>query len=180
MVWKWKKVTQGLENNARLNKMIIDAARLETFTHDWLEVTFNYPEINWQNETTARSDVHPETLFLKSIQEAFLYEHVKYPTCFRGNKKPTTINLVFTNEEGMISTLRHCPPLGKNHHVSLTFTFNCYIGSYHEPAEHFRYHHGQYDNVREHFQKIEWDLLMKDKTAEQSWEIVNKHLQEAL
>ena len=34
--------------------------------------------------------------------------------------------------------------------------------------------------MRKHFQEIEWDLLMKDKTAEQSWETINKHLQEAI
>ena len=176
----YKSPNSTQENNARLNNMIMDAARLKTFTHVLIGGDFNYQGINWQNETTARSDVHPETQFLESIQEAFLYEYVKYATHFRGDQKPTTIDLVFTNEEGMISTLRYCPPLGKSQHVSLTFTRNCYIGSYHEPEEYFRYHHGHYDNMKNHFQEIEWDLLMKGKTAEQSWETVNKHLQEAL
>ena len=81
----YRSPNSTLENNPRLNKMIIDAARLKTFTHVLIGGDFNYPGINWQNETTARSDVHPETLFLESIQEAFLYEHVKYPTHYRGN-----------------------------------------------------------------------------------------------
>ena len=102
---------------ARLNKMIIDATRLETFTHVLIGGDFNYPGINRQNETTARSYVHPKTLFLESIQEAFLYEHVTYPTHFRGNQKPATIDLVFTNEEPLHSVLH----LEKSHHVSLTF-----------------------------------------------------------
>ena len=34
--------------------------------------------------------------------------------------------------------------------------------------------------MRKHSQEIKWDLLLKDKTAEQSWVTVNKYLQEAL
>ena len=40
------------------------------------------------------------------------------PLISEGTRKKITIDLVFTNEEGMIPTLRHCSPLGKSHHVT--------------------------------------------------------------
>ena len=73
----YRSPNSALENNARLNKMSIDVVRLITFTYVLIGDDFNYPGINWQNETTARCNVHPGTLFFESIQEPFLYEHVQ-------------------------------------------------------------------------------------------------------
>ena len=65
----------------------------------------------------------------------------------------------------MVSCLQHYAPLGKSHHVSLIFNFNCYINNYNAPRIQLKYHQGQYNNVRKYFQDINWDIL-QDKTAE--------------
>ena len=43
------------------------------------------------------------------------------------DKKCSILDLVFTNDENIISNLSYLPGLGKSVHVLLNFGFNCYI-----------------------------------------------------
>ena len=36
------------------------------------------------------------------------------------------------------------------------------------------------DQMRQYMQTIDWELLIKDKTAEEFWETLNKHMHESL
>jgi hypothetical protein len=45
-------------------------------------------------------------------------------TRFRGDNQPSLLDLIFTNEEGMIDTIEHNAPLGNSDHETLEFNFN--------------------------------------------------------
>ena len=48
------------------------------------------------------------------------------PTRVRHGQEPSVLDLVLTNEEGMIENIEYGNPLGKSDHLVLTFEFKCY------------------------------------------------------
>ena len=63
---------------------------------------FNQPGVDCHNE---ESPEHPEdkaTLFLEAVRDAFLFQHVKQPTHYRGEQTPNILDLVMSNEEDMV------------------------------------------------------------------------------
>jgi len=55
----------------------------------------------------------------------YLFQHVQEPTRHR-NSNSSLLDLVFTNEEGMISDIKHLPGLGLSDHICLQFALTCY------------------------------------------------------
>ena len=49
----------------------------------------------------------------KHNSRCFLYQHVTQPTRYRIGETPNLLDLIITNEEGLISSLEHFPGLGK-------------------------------------------------------------------
>ena len=47
-------------------------------------------------------------------------------TIYRGDNTPNTLDLIFTNESGMLDSLKYLAPIGKSHHSSLKMDFCCY------------------------------------------------------
>ena len=54
-----------------------------------------------------------------------MYQHVSEPTRFRIGEEPSLLDLVLTNEEGMIQNLEYQPGLGNSDHLSLIFDLGC-------------------------------------------------------
>ena len=48
------------------------------------------------------------------------------PTGFRDGQEPSTLDLVFTNEENMVNNISYSPGLGSSDHLIITFQFICY------------------------------------------------------
>ena len=69
---------------------------------------FNYPEIDWNYTISRAAEIHPSHIFLHSIQDSLLYQHVTQPTRHRLGESPNTLDLIITNEEGMIN--KNQPP----------------------------------------------------------------------
>ena len=61
--------------------------------------------------------------FLEVVRDSFLFQYVKQPTRYRNENTPSLLDLVFTNEKGMIETIDHCSPVGNSDHEILEFTF---------------------------------------------------------
>ena len=77
----------------------------------------NFLNIDWVNITTDRGPGDINYGFLETIRDCFLYQHITEPTRGRGDAKPSTIDLLFSNEEGMVTDVYIEPPLGKNYRL---------------------------------------------------------------
>ena len=44
----------------------------------------------------------------------------------RIDQEPHVLDLLLSNEDGMISDIEYCSPLGKSDHSLINFNFNCY------------------------------------------------------
>ena len=63
---------------------------------------FNYPEIHWECEYVEESTgIRP---FIETLQDCHLHQHVMQPTRYRDGNEPSCLDLVLTNEEGMVHT----------------------------------------------------------------------------
>ena len=93
---------------------------------DCLTGDFNF-HINWHQWSTPFSSRSKEELFLETLRNSFLYQHVLEPTRRRGTNEPSTLDLVLTSEENQVSDLTYHAPLGKSDHSILSFNFNCYL-----------------------------------------------------
>ena len=61
-----------------------------------------------------------EYRFIEAIRDTYMHQHVLEPT--RGRDNPTLLDLIFTNEEGIIERIEHKSPLGKSDHGTSTTT----------------------------------------------------------
>ena len=135
------------ENSAKLNTLIRTLALDKGYTHKCFVGDFNYNSIKWQNWTTSLNQNSKEEKFLEALRDSYLYQHVKEPTRSRGMDEPSTLDLIFTNEDSQVHQLDHCSPLGKSDHCVLSFSFQCYI-DFVVPTTRFRYESGDFNAMR--------------------------------
>ena len=81
---------------------------------------FNYKDIDWRNDFTPIGQHHLHN-FIETLKECYLYQHVTEPTRYRENETPNLLDLIISNEEGMIHDLEYLPSLGESDHVCLSF-----------------------------------------------------------
>jgi len=82
-------------------------------------------------------------MFLDAVHDSGLSQHVTEPTHYRPNITANILDLVFTNEEAMISSINYFPGIGSSDHVCLQFHLLCY--STHAKASLPRYNLRQAD-----------------------------------
>ena len=156
------------ENNTALNELLIDITNKRT--HVLLMGDFNLPEINWE-ELSAPGKENRATTFLNTIRDTFLFQHVRKPTHYRGDQQPTLIDLIFTNEEGMIKNLLHNSPLGKSHHHCLTFQLVTYTEKSKENhGSKYSYLRGDYENMRAYLSSQDLMKGLEGKKTQEAWD----------
>ncbi len=140
---------------------ILEAMCARRFSHVLVCGDFNHPEIDWIAHTTPR-DTTRAASFLETIDNTYMYQHIKDFTRSRGTAQRSTLDLVLTNEEQMLTDLCYEAPLGRSDHCVLRFTLVCYS----EPLESgngrkFLYHKGDYDEMRSALD-IDWEAAFAD------------------
>ena len=73
------------------------------------------------------------------------------------SQEPSILDLIITNEEGMIEDMEYLSPLEKSDHIILTFNFRTYY--YHKYIEKtvFSYEKGNYKEMQNYLQNHEWE-----------------------
>ena len=99
--------------------------------------------------TTASNEQHNSTLFIESIRESFLFHHVSKPTRIRENNEPSILDLVFTNEEEIISDIQYKSSLEKSDHLIISLKFNNYLDLNIEDNKYLKqnYFKGDYQSI---------------------------------
>lgn len=142
---------------------------------------FNYPDINW--ESWSKPSVSGSSnKFLNTLKNSYLYQHVTSPTRACINQQPSTLDLLITNEEGMVSNLEVLAPLGKSDHGILSFQLHCYTETCSDNNVNSRdYNKGNYDDLRKHV-AIDWVSLLNslDGDVKQQFHVFTEILQKAV
>ena len=82
---------------------------------------FNLPQLNWTTSFCSAPESHHAHKFLAAIHDCLLFQHVTQPIRFRDAVAPSLLELVITNEEGMLTNLQYLPGLGKSDYVVIDF-----------------------------------------------------------
>ena len=105
----------------------------------------------------------------KCVRDSFLIQHVKEPTRYRNEDRPSILDLILTNEEGMVSELQYCDPIGNSDHVTLVFSILTRIEEKRENRHGLRYFKGDYGAINNKLQNIQWEDTLAHKDVEESW-----------
>ena len=128
---------------------------------------FNYPGIDWECDYVGDSP-NTTAAFIETIQECYLYQHIFEPTRFRDGHEPGLLDLVLSNEEGMVYNLTHKSGLDESDHTCITFTLKCYekIKDHKEVPNYFK---ADYETIRERLSKVNW-ISKLDSDFERSYD----------
>ena len=157
-------------------KSVVDC----NFRYVLLMGDFNFPEINWISESANVPDNHPAQRFLTCIQDLFLYQHIHEPTHYRHNQNANVLDLVFTNGEELLNSLQYTEPLGKSHHVSLSWTLTCYQHRTHTKTIKYNYDKGDYAEMQKFFSEFDWKEKLGDLSVEDMWQVIKESFNEAV
>ncbi len=165
------------DNNDNMNSALADVTRNKS--HVLVLGDFNYPELEWVDGVSPPDLCNKATKFMEATRDAFLTQHVTEPTHFRGNQIPNTLDLIFTNEDNMISKIEHLAPIGKSHHQLLKFGYQCYTVEPQDVVDKYCFAKGDYDTLRMCMTNQDWNA-MSDLSAKVSWNNFDEVLREGM
>ena len=116
---------------------------------------FNYREIDWENESSNENSEHCSSC-RNTIQNCFLHQHVTEPTRYRHGDEPSLLDLVSSNEEGMVYNLAHGPGLGDIDHITLTFDLICQNEYYEKLQPQPNFFKADYSRIRNKLAEVNW------------------------
>ena len=88
-----------------------------------------------------------EDTFIETLENYFLLHHILSPTRCRGNTTPHILDLVISNEEDMVSEIKHLAPLGSSDHQVISFKYSCYA-DWSKSQHKFNYGNGDFVGAR--------------------------------
>jgi len=91
--------------NHNFRQSIIDKATERKPSHFLLMGDFHYLDFNWRLGIPPQDMRNPAIRFLETLCDAYLHQHVMLPTHYRGTQNPNILDIIITNEEGMISQM---------------------------------------------------------------------------
>jgi len=95
---------------------------------------------------------------------------VNKPTRWRGTDTPHVLDLVFTNEENMVSEMEYLSPLGKSDHCVVQFQFNCYTKLKIDRRQKMCYDQGNYAEFNKERARIKWkEFLNPSEHIDRNW-----------
>ena len=153
-------------NNDKLNQTITEAVGL-IHSHFLLMGDFNYPNIKWDSESTESNTV--EGKFIENIRDNFLFQHITKPTRGRLGNKSNILDLIFTNEEGMIEDVTYESPLGKSDHAVLLINHRCYTETTTYTKLKFYYNQGDYSGMSTKLEQCDWEEILGSGSVNSQW-----------
>lgn len=174
----YRSPSSGPENDCKVNEMLVDLTVGRT--HVLICGDFNRPEIDWVEVSTSKTCEHPAYKFLEAVRDSFLTQHVVKPTHFRGDQTPNVLDLIFTSEEAMAGDIRHEAPLGKSHHHSLCFQFQCYTKSADKGVDRYIYSKGDFVNLKKLVDEQNLVSQMVDLGVSEAWDTLRNVVHNAM
>ena len=104
--WLWSE-SCTIANNKLLNNLVKET-NSKGYTHLLTMGDFNYKGIMWDNwNTPTLSENSDEFPFIENLRDCYLHQHITKPTRIRQGQEPSILDLIITNEEGMIKDLEY-------------------------------------------------------------------------
>lgn len=135
--------------------------------HFMLMGDFNYPEINWDSrQCTANASVGSK-LFLDSVEDNFIKQHVRCPT-----RQNAVLDLILTDEDDMIDAIESLGPFSSSDHHCLRWlisTGTSGITPHSDGEMCWDYRRADFERFRAELRKTDWRELLGNKIIEGKW-----------
>ena len=140
---------------------------------------FNLKEIDWERHQVHVTEDHPASLLLECVDDNVLIQHVTENTRFREGQASNLLDLVFTDRDDNVTRLDYEMPFGRSDHVCLMFEVLCHR---HSEKEGFKrkYFKGNYPEIRNDINMIDWENELRGKDTEESWGILESVIKESV
>ena len=164
------QTTMSNTNNEKLNQLFRVISK-KKYSHRCIVGDFNFKDINWSSWTTPHGEESKEYKFIETVRDCYYFQHIQQATRRRGNDQPSTLDLIFTDEEMQISEVKHLAPLGKSDHSAIVFDFHCYL-DYSKPKVSYQYPKGDYAGMRAFLENSKWLEEFKSLAAKSDEELM--------
>lgn len=165
------------EQNSQLIQTITEMVQRRP-SHLLIMGDFNFPGINWEEQSSVGSC--QEHMFLEGFRDWFLWQHCSLPTRFRTQQTANILDLVMTNEEGMIDKINYDVPIGKSDHLVLDWEYQCYARHNVSQQMKYLYNKADYHGMRKALEAEDWENLMHGKNCEEQWYIFESIVKTAI
>ena len=126
------------------------------YSHLIIMGDFNFPDIDWDTLTSKiKNENDINVKFINCVRDCYLFQHVTEATRLRGSNEPSKLDLIFSNEENMVSDIEYLAPLGKSDHSVLAFTVKCRRDTS-PPQIKAQYQKGDYTKMNQMFADSKW------------------------
>ena len=166
-----------LQSILELHESLQAACNLNA-SHILIAGDFNVPQIDWTNTHSEEPSGHYSHKLIECLQDHFLTQHVTRPTRYRHGQTPNILDLILSNEEGMVRDLQHLPGLGCSDHVVLRFNLVCYTVRS-SPRQTLNYNRGNYNLLRNLLREVDW-AVMHEFNVHRAYHFFVSTLQEAV
>ena len=162
------------ESTSDICSMLRDVSSASS--HILLAGDFNYPGIDWSTVSSSMPPENPINLFLDTLNDCFLHQHILCPTRYRVGTTPSILDLVITNEEGMISCVEYLPGLSSSDHLVLRFKVMCYTTpTLSQQKCRPALHKADFDLLRSEASKISWEST-EGMDIQGAYSFIEKHI----
>ena len=160
------------QNNTELFNML-KSEKMSKFNKICIVGDFNFPDVNWDGVWNGNKSNE----IIENFRDALLIQKVTKPTRFREGQKRTMDDLVFVNEESLISDIEYGDPLGKSDHLFLSFELYVPKVKTKENSKYkFNLQKGDYNKMRGMFTKNIEPLLKDDQEIEEMWNVLKQEV----
>lgn len=130
------------------------------FSHIMIAGDTNMPQIDWTSNFSHAPDGHFSHTFIEGLHECGLTQHVMVATRYRLGELPSTLDVVLSNEPGMVQNLATLPPIGSSDHVVLQFQLTCYVSHSDTGGLRLNLNKGNYQLLNELIRETSWDTVV--------------------
>jgi hypothetical protein len=171
--------TKAVKHDANLHKMMIHMATDAGYKDVLMVGDFNHPHILWTPApvvTANHNDNHPDVLFVDTVNESMLHQHVTKATRDRDNQRSTLDDLILTTDPDLVSNVEHLSHIGASDHQCLQFEVN-FLHVKAQPSKTKRYLYHKTDFVKlKSLLSIDWNSEFMNKSADEQYNVfLSKH-----
>ena len=91
-----------------------------------------------------------------------------HPTRYRQGERPDILDLIFSNEEGMVTNLNYLPGIGLSDHICIQFTVQCYSEERQEATPKPDYNRADFQGVIASLERVNWRDLLEDVEVQEA------------
>ena len=166
----YRSPSSGIDSLTEISDLLKLEISNNHVSHRIIAGDINIKDINWRLGMSTMGENHISSRFMEIVRDNYLHLHVLLHTREREGTAPSTLDLVFSNEENIIKNLDYQPPLGNSDHCVLTFNIATYIEQDSTPREKFLYFKGNYDEIKRELTKISWKDELSTLSSIDAWD----------